>query len=96
MDAPGAVLEEAVGEAAGGGADVEADPVERVDGEGLEGGFEFEATASDVAGFLLDGEWGVGGDLGAGFIDEAFSAADLAGEDEAFGLFAGLAKTAGG
>ena len=88
MDAGGAALQQAVGEATGGSADIDADPAVGVDGEGIESAFEFESAAADEAGFLFDLEWGIEWQLGAGFVDDAVAAADFAGEDQAFRLFA--------
>ena len=43
------VLEHAVGESSGGGSDVEAEPAGEVDVPVMQGGFELEATAANVA-----------------------------------------------
>ncbi len=48
MDARGAGLQQGVGEAAGGGADIEADQAGDVDGEVPERAGQFEAAAADV------------------------------------------------
>ena len=52
-----AALEQAIGEAAGGCAEVEAAKAGDIDGEGVEGGFELVAAAADVpfGGDQLDG-----------------------------------------
>jgi hypothetical protein len=92
VDSGGAVLEEAVGEAAGGGTDIEADEAGDIDVEVVQGAFEFEAAAADVAWGFFDPEDGVEGDEGAGFEAGLIIDENLAGEDEAFGLFAGGAK----
>lgn len=92
VDSGGAVLEQAVGKAAGGGADIEGDEAGDVDFEVVEGAFEFEAAAADIAWGFFDAEDGVEGDEGAGFEAGLIIDEDLAGEDEAFGLFAGGAE----
>jgi hypothetical protein len=86
----GAVLEEAVGEAAGGGADVGAGEGLDGDGPGGEGGFEFEAAAGDVAEVVAE-EADDGGvvDRGAGFVDALLVDEDAAGDDEGLGALAG-------
>jgi hypothetical protein len=88
VDELGAVLEEAIREASGGGADIHGDGVGDVDLEGLEGVFEFGSAAADVAGWGGDFELVVGLDFAAGFIGDLAIEADGAGEDEALGLFA--------
>ena len=92
VDSSGAVLEEAVGETAGGSADIEGDEAGDVDVEVVQGAFEFEAAAADVARGFFDAEDGVEGNEGAGFEAGLIVDEDLAGEDEAFGLFAGGAE----
>jgi hypothetical protein len=54
IDLGGAPLEEAIGEAAGGCADVERGGAGGVDGEVIEGAFEFQATATDVLRWCQD------------------------------------------
>ena len=61
-DPGGAALEQAVGEAAGRGADVEAVEAADVDPEGVEGGVELEPAAGDESAALLDLDPLVGGD----------------------------------
>ena len=69
-DGGGAVLEQAVGEAAGGGADVGAGEAFDGDAPGGERGFEFEAAAGDVAEVVAEeADGGVVGDAGAGFVE---------------------------
>ena len=88
MAAP--LLEHAVGEAAGGGADVDAGEAGEVDGPVGEGVLEFEAAAADV--FEVGAEQadgGVGGDGGAGLVDALLVDEDAAGEDEGLGALAG-------
>ena len=59
IDMGGAAREQDLGEAAGGGPDVEADPALRVDLEGIEGGCELEAAAGHVRVRLLGGDDGL-------------------------------------
>ena len=95
MDPGRAVLEKAVGAAAGGGADVHADALP---GGKLrkaeEGFFEFEAAAPDEAFGLADGQGGIHGDFVAGLGGGAAIHEDVAGEDEAFGFFAAFGEAA--
>jgi hypothetical protein len=95
VDADGSSLEQAVGEATGGGSDVDADPAVRIDLEGIERALELEAAAADVALFFFDLERGVFGELGGGLVDDAVAAADFSGEDESLGLLAGVAEATG-
>jgi len=83
-------LEHAVGEAAGGGADVDAGEIGEVDGPVGEGALELEAAAADV--FEIGTEEandGVGGDGGAWFVNTLLVDEDTAGEDESLCAFAG-------
>jgi site-specific DNA recombinase len=95
VDLGRAVLEQAVREAAGGGADIEAGPALRRDAEGGEGALHLQAAATDVFRFLLDLQWGILRKLGARLVHEPVAGADLAGQDQALGLLAGLAESAG-
>jgi hypothetical protein len=94
-DGVSAALEHAVGEAAGGGADVGAGEAFDVDGPGSEGGFQFEASAGDearvVAGEAKDGSIG---DSRAGFVDLLFVDKDAAGDDHGLGALAGFGEMA--
>ena len=86
----GAALQHAVGEAAGGGADVDAGEAGEVDGPVGEGALELEAAAADV--FEIGAEEandGVGGDGGTWLVDTLLVDEDAAGEDESLGAFAG-------
>lgn len=94
VDAEGAALEEAIGEAAGRSADIDGDFVLGIDGEGVQGGFEFEAAAADEPGLFLEVDDGVLGDFLAGFGMGDALHGDLTGEDEAFGLFPGVGEGA--
>lgn len=89
-DVDGSVLEEAVGEPARRCSDVEAGEAGGVDGEGGEGGFELEASATDVAEWLDYFEWGVGVEGLGGFDEDAGAGPDLSGHDELAGAFAGF------
>ena len=85
-----AALEHAVGEAAGGGSDVDAGEAGEVDGPVGEGVLEFEAAAADVFEIgAEEADGGGGGDRGAGLVDALFVDEDAAGEDEGLGAFAG-------
>src|SRR6185312_9366197 len=88
-----AVLEQAIGEAAGGGADIGADSAGGIDGEALQRGFPLEAAAADVtkpaAHFDVSaGGNGTSGLIGAHAIDENVSR-----HDEGAGLLAGFRET---
>jgi hypothetical protein len=88
-DGRGAMLQHAVGEAAGGGADVDAGNAGERDGPVGEGVLEFEAAAADVLEIGAEEADGcVGGDRGAGLVDTLFVNEDATGEDEGLGTFA--------
>ena len=88
-DGGGAMLEHAVGEAAGGGADVSAGEAFDRDGPRNEGGLELEAAAADVAEISAEhADGGVARDGGAGFVDTLLVDEDTAGEDESLGALA--------
>lgn len=88
VDGGGAVLEEAIGEAAGGGADIEADAaVCGEGGPGGEGGVELTAAAGDEGLLVTDADGGGIGDEAAGLIDGEVGDEDVTGTDEALGLF---------
>ena len=94
-DGGGAVLEEAVGEAAGGGSDVGAGEAFDGDVPGGEGGFEFEAAAGDVAEVVAEEADGGGvGDAGTGFVVALLVDEDAAGEDHGLGALAGGGEVA--
>jgi hypothetical protein len=89
-DAGGAVLEHAVGEAAGGGADVGAGEAFDGDVPGGEGGFELEAAAGDVAKVVAEeADGGIIGNRSAGFVDALLVDQDAAGDDHGLGTLAG-------
>lgn len=88
----GAVLQHAVREAAGGGADVEADGSGEVEVEGLHGSFELFAASADESFRFFDGDFVIERDgvarLGGRLaIDE-----HLSGQDEAFCFFPAFGK----
>ena len=90
-DVCGATLQKAVSESTGGSADVEAGSAGDVDLPVIEGGLEFEATATDEGHvFAEKADGGVGGDGGAGFVDFLLVDEDAAGKDEGAGAFAAL------
>ena len=94
-DLEGAMLEEAVREAARGGADVNADlAVGGEEGEAEEGLFELEAAAANEALGLADAQGAVRGILVAGFASGGVIDEDFAGEDEALGFFAAFGQAA--
>ena len=95
VDTGGTALEQAIGETAGGGSDVDAGPAGGIDVEGVERGFELEAAAADEAGFFLHLQRRVEGELVAGLGEGEVSGTDLAGEAEALCLLAGVAEAAG-
>jgi len=92
----GPALEEAVGEAPGGGADVEGVPARGVEPESVEGPRELLAPAGDEARGLVDEQRAVDrqalGGLGHHGVG---SGAHLAGEDEGLGEGAGGGEPAG-
>ena len=94
VDAEGAVLEETIGEAAGGSADVETDFAGGIDMEVGESGFEFEAAAADVFEGFGDFDARGFGDGVAGFMGFLAVHGDFAGEDEGLGFFAGIDELA--
>ncbi len=89
-DGRGTALEHAVGEAAGGGSDVDAGEAGEVDGPVGEGALELEAASADV--FEIGAEEtndGVGGDGGTWLVNTLLVDEDTACEDESLGAFAG-------
>jgi len=84
-----AVLEEAVCEAAGGGANVKAGAAGNGDLPMFEGFFELEAAATDVALLLAEEAYGgVGRNGGAGLVHLLLADENAAGEDEGAGALA--------
>jgi hypothetical protein len=94
-DGGGAGLEHAVGEASGGGSDIRAGEAFDADGPGVEGGFQLEASAGDVAGVVAEETDNGGvGDGGSGFVDALLIDEDAAGDDHGLGSFAGFGEGA--
>jgi len=94
MDTGGAGLEQAIGEPAGGGAEVDGDEAGDIEMKVVQGVFQFKAAATDIffAGFQCKDVVGLDGV--AGFLGGLAVDADLAGEDGAFGFFAAFTKPA--
>src|SRR5262245_57859663 len=88
------MLEEAVSETAGGGAQVHGGLFGDGEAEVLEGVFEFAAAAADIAFGGDQDELVLSTDGIAGFTGEAIIDADLSGEDGALGLLAAFAQAA--
>jgi len=85
-----AVLQHAVGEASGGGSDVDAGEAGERDGPVGEGVLEFEAAAADVFEVgAQEADGSGGGDGGAGLVDALLVDEDTAGEDESLGALTG-------
>jgi hypothetical protein len=84
-----AVLEHAIGEASGGGTDVDAGEAGERDGPVFEGSLELETAAADVLEIgAEEADDGFGGDWGAGLVDALLADEDATGEDEGLGSFA--------
>jgi len=94
MDPRGSGLEQNVGESAGGGADIEADPAGDIDGEVGERASQFEAAAADVGRAREDLDAAVVGDGLAGLGGFLAVEEHLAGHDEGLGFFAGFSEAA--
>jgi hypothetical protein len=89
-DSGGAVLQHTVGEAAGGGADIDAGEAGEVDGPVGEGVLQLEAAAADVLEVgAEETDDCVGGDGGAGLVDALLVDKDTACEDEGLSALAG-------
>jgi hypothetical protein len=95
IDAGGAALEQAISEAAGGGADVEADAACGVDAEVFEGASEFGSGAAGEGRFVA-GEFdgGVDGNECACFLGLGAAYADAAGEQQRLRALAGFGEAA--
>ena len=90
-----AILEHAIGEAAGGGAYIDAGEADERDRPVGEGVLEFEAAATDVLEIgAEEADRCSGGDGGAGLVDALLVDEDAAGEDESLGAFARSGVTA--
>ncbi len=92
-DAGGSVLEEAVGEAAGGRAEVDGGEAGGVDVESLESVFQLVTAAADEAFGGVEADGVLGAEAASGFIGGVSVDANGAGEDEALGFFPGLAES---
>jgi hypothetical protein len=88
IDALGAVLQQAVTEAAGGDAAVEADPPLHLDRPCLQCRQQLLAAAGDEAWWRLHMEFQIGQDLRARFVEQLIAAAHLAGADQLLRLLA--------
>jgi len=89
-DGAGTVLQHTVGEAPGGGADVQAGAIGEVDRPVSERAFELEAAAADVAEVVAEqAQAGVTRYRRTGFIDALVVYQNAAGEDKSVGTFAG-------
>lgn len=87
-DGGGSALQHAVGEAAGGGSDVDAGEAGEVDGPVGEGTLELEAAATDVLEIgAEEANDGVGGDGGTWLVNTLLVNEDPAGEDEGLCAF---------
>ena len=89
----GAVLEQAVGEAARGGADIEAAQAGHIDGEGIEGGLELAAAATHVALDLAQVEGSALIEHGGGLHQRERARAGAPGHDQPAGALARLGET---
>ena len=94
VDPAGAVLQQAVGEASGRGAEVDTGPAGRVDAEGRQGVGELVAAAADVGGLLRTSRVAVVGDEGAGLGDGLAVDADVARHEDRPRLLAALHEAA--
>ena len=85
-----AALQHAIGEAAGGGADVDAGEIGEVDAPMGEGALKLEAAAADVLEIgTEETDDGVGRDGGTWFVNALLVDEDAAGEDESLCALAG-------
>jgi hypothetical protein len=89
-----AVLQEAIGEPAGGSAEVNGGQAARIELEMAQAVFELEAAPADVGFRDGKGEIVLRLDQVAGFFGGLAAEEDLAGQDGAAGLFAGGTKGA--
>ncbi len=95
IDAARTMLQQAVGEAAGGGADIEASFARGVDAEILERAFQLESGAAGVfCGGSADFDVRVGGDLGSRFFAAGAVYADFSSQDHGLRFFAGFGEAA--
>ena len=92
VDLGRAALEQAVGEAAGGGPHVEADEAGGIDAEVVERTFELESAAAHEAGRPVEVDLSVGGDERSRLVDALAADAHPAGHDETPRLGAALGE----
>lgn len=90
-----AALEEAIGESAGGSTDVDAGPATGIDLKRIERRLELQATAPDEAGFLFHAQRRVEREFRTRLENRDITGTHLTGQNEAFGLLAGIAQAAG-
>ena len=87
----GAALQQAVGKAAGGGADVETDSTGDVDLPVVEGGLKLESAAADVGHVVAEEtDSGIRCDGSARFVDFLFVDEHATGKDKGTGALAAL------
>jgi len=91
-DRCGAVLQEAVGETAGGRPYIQGAEAGHLEGEGLQRGLELEPATADIAIGHGEFEEGVGADGPARLVGDLAVDPDLAGEDGPLGLLAAFTK----
>jgi hypothetical protein len=89
-----AVLQQAIGETAGGCAQVERGQPDDIQLKMVQGVFQFVAAAADVFFVRVQSEPIIGFDGVAGFVRGLGVDADLAGNNGAFGAFAAFTKAA--
>src|SRR5439155_8112858 len=85
---PGSPLEQAIGEAARRGSDVERRDSANLDAERFERPVELLAASSDEAGGRRHGDGRIAGDQRSGLVDAAACGADEPRQDEGLGLLA--------
>src|SRR5690242_21246432 len=89
------MVKKTIGEAAGGGADVEANEARGFDREVLQSAFQFHARAArilEVAALHI--ELGIGCDWSSCFAGDYIVHADFAGKDHSLGFWLGFGETA--
>jgi hypothetical protein len=94
IDLGRAVLEQAVGEPAGGGSGIETGQAGRIDLKMRQGSFQFKAPSADIPWFGFDGNGVVRFDGLSGFGGRVAINQHFAGKDETFGLLAGITEAA--
>ena len=94
VDARRAALQQAIGEAAGGGADVEADLARDIDREMIERGFQLESAAADVARLREQFDLARRVDVRAGLVGLLPVDQHLAGQDQRLRFLARFGEAA--